>query len=132
MNAVQLHTSHRRRILLVDDYDDARSGVREALEDRGYEIFEATNGQQAIHFLVSRARPSVELIVLDLEMPVMDGWQLLKLLATYSGLRHIPVLIASSHPPRLEQSKHGHVVGVLQAPYALEELTTLVDGLLAH
>jgi CheY-like chemotaxis protein len=120
------------RILVVDDYADARSNVREALEDLGYEVVEAANGEQALHFLVSRARPDVHLIVLDLSMPIMDGWQLLKLLNTYIGLRHIPVLIVSGHPPRLEESRHEHVVGVLHAPYVMSELTAKVTALLAH
>jgi CheY-like chemotaxis protein len=118
--------------LVVDDYADARSNVREALEDLGYEVAEAANGQQALHFLVSRAAPSVDLIVLDLSMPIMDGWQLLKLLNTYIGLRHIPVLIVSGQAPRLDEVRHGQVVGVLHAPYVMSELTAKVTALLAH
>jgi len=73
-----------------------------------------------------------EFIVLDLEMPVMNGWQLLEVLNTYVGLRHIPVLIVSAHPPRLNQAKHERVVGVVHAPYAMEELTSKIEALLAH
>lgn len=118
--------------MVVDDYEDARSSVRDSLEDLGYEVFEAENGQQAIHFLVARGNPSVELIVLDLAMPIMDGWQLIKLLSTYSGLRHIPVLITSAHPPRLDESSHQHIVGVLQRPFQMVELTTKVEAVLTH
>lgn len=132
MSAAQARSLCRGRILVVDDYDDVRSNVREALEDLGYEVFEAAHGQQALHFLVSNARPAVDLIVLDLSMPVMDGWQLLRLLNTYIGLRRIPVLIASGHPPKLQESQHQHVVGVLHAPYLLEELTKRVEALLDH
>lgn len=132
MSAAQALTQQRSRILVVDDYDDARSSLREALEDAGYQVFEAENGLRALHFLVSHATPAVELIILDLAMPVMDGWQLLRLLNTYIGLRHIPVLVASAHPPRLEDSRHERVVGVLNAPYAVDELVTKVEALLAH
>ena len=71
-------SSVRRRpgpILLVDDYDDARSSVREALEDAGHRVLEAANGQQALNLLVSRSAERVALIILDLQMPVMDGWR---------------------------------------------------------
>ncbi len=132
MNAASPLSNYRGRILVVDDYADARSNVREALEELGFEVFEAANGQQALHFLVSRATPGIELIVLDLAMPVMDGWQLLKLLNTYIGLRHIPVLIVSGHSPRLEESRHQHVVGVLHAPYVMSELTAKVSAVLTH
>lgn len=132
MEGVEAHTTRRGRILVVDDYDDARSAVRDALEDRGYEVVEAANGQQALHFLVSRASPSIALIVLDLAMPILDGWQLLKLLSTYVGLRHIPVLIVSAHPPRLEESKHDRVVGVINTPFAMDELTGKIEAVLTH
>jgi len=132
LNAAHAIAAPRGRILIVDDYADARSNLREALEQLDYEVFEAANGQQALHFLVSRATPGVELIVLDLEMPVMNGWQLLEVLNTYVGLRHIPVLIVSAHPPRLNQAKHERVVGVVHAPYAMEELTSKIEALLAH
>src|SRR3954463_14824803 len=89
------------RILIVDDYDDARLNLREALESVGYEVVEAVHGQQALHYLVSNEPRAVGLILLDLAMPVMDGWQFLRLLSSYVGLRSIPVLIVSGHPPRL-------------------------------
>jgi putative two-component system response regulator len=132
LNAAQAVATPRGRILIVDDYADARSNLREALEQLDYEVFEAANGQQALHFLVSRASPGVELIVLDLEMPVMNGWRLLELLDTYVGLRRIPVLIASVHPPRLSECKHQHIVGVLHVPYSMEDLTSKIEALLAH
>src|SRR5215207_307762 len=107
------------RVLVVDDYDDARSSVRDALEDQGYGVVEAAHGQEALHFLVSNAPPSVALIVLDLQMPVMDGWQFLNLLSSYIGLRRIPVLILSAHPPQLQDTDHQAVVGVLHKPYEM-------------
>jgi CheY-like chemotaxis protein len=120
------------RILVVDDYDDARSTVREALEELGYGVVEAAHGQEALHFLVSNAPPAVELIVLDLEMPVMDGWQFLRLLSSYIGLRRIPVLIVSAHPPRLNETNHQGIVGVIHSPYQMQELLTMVNACLMH
>src|SRR5258705_13897959 len=89
----------RRRsgtILLVDDYADARATIRELLETNGHTVLEAANGQEALNLLVSRAS-SIGLIVLDLQMPVMDGRQFLKLLGNYVRLAHIPVVIVSAH-----------------------------------
>ena len=132
MNAAQAVTHSQRRVLIVDDYDDARASLREALEELGCEVLEAVNGLQALHLLVARANGSIDLIVLDLAMPVMTGWQLLELLNSYVGLRRIPVLIVSAHPPRLNETRHPSVVGVLHAPYQLQELTTRIEALLAH
>jgi CheY-like chemotaxis protein len=120
------------RVLVIDDYDDARSSVRDALEEQGYGVVEAAHGQEALHFLVSNAAPAVSLIVLDLQMPVMDGWQFLKLLSSYIGLRRIPVLILSAHPPQLQDTDHQAVVGVLHKPYEMPQLLAMVSACLSH
>lgn len=117
--------------MLVDDYDDARSTRREALENAGYTVIEAANGQDALTFLVSRPDQRVAVIVLDLQMPIMDGWQLLELLRRYIGLAKIPVIIATAHEPRLEQARHPAVFGCLRAPYRSEELVDMVDRCIA-
>lgn len=121
-----------RRILVVDDYADARGAVRDALEAQGYGVLEARHGQEALNLLVSNAPHTIELILLDLQMPIMDGWQLLRLLRSYVGLRQIPVLVVSAHPPRLEEANHPTVVGVLHAPYEMGELVELVKTCLSH
>jgi CheY-like chemotaxis protein len=113
-------------ILLVDDYDDARLTVREALENAGYSVIEAENGQAALSLLVSRPQP-VSLIVLDLQMPVMDGWRLLELLRCYVGLAKIPVIIVTAHEPRLEGQQHAGIFGCMHAPYQLQDLVNMVD-----
>jgi CheY-like chemotaxis protein len=120
------------RVLVVDDYADARSSVREALEARGHVVVEAAHGQEALHFLVSNAPRTIELILLDLQMPVMDGWQFLMVLNSYVGFRRIPVLIVSAHPPRLYETKHEAVVGVLHAPYEMQQLLAMVSACLSH
>jgi CheY-like chemotaxis protein len=125
-------SSRKPNILVVDDYADARGTVRDALEERGYGVLEAAHGQEALNLLVSNAPHTVELILLDLQMPVMDGWQLLRLLKSYVALRRIPVLVVSAHPPRLHEAGHPGVVGVLHAPYEIEELLDLVKTCLSH
>jgi two-component system KDP operon response regulator KdpE len=118
-------------ILLVDDYEDARASVREALENAGYAVVEASNGQQALNLLVSRPDERVALIVLDLQMPIMDGWKLLELLRCYVALSTIPVIIVTAHEPRTEEVRHTAVFGSLHAPYRIEQLIEMVDACMA-
>src|SRR5687767_561624 len=109
-------------ILLVDDYDDARASAREALENAGYAVVEAGNGQQALDFLVSRpGAERVALAILDLQMPIMDGWQLLELMRCYVALSAIPVIIVTAHRSRLDELRSPAIFTCLQAPYAIEE-----------
>jgi CheY-like chemotaxis protein len=84
-------------ILVVDDDEDIREAVSEILRAEGYETREASNGQEALEALDQVAeRP--ELILLDLMMPVMDGWDFLFWLDERTDLRDVPVAIMSAHP----------------------------------
>jgi CheY-like chemotaxis protein len=114
-------------ILVVDDYEDARLTVREALEDAGYGVIEARNGQEALSFLVNRPDEHVSLILLDLQMPVMDGWALLEVLRCYVAWSKIPVIIVSAQEAHLERTLHRGVRGCIRAPYEVNDLIHRVD-----
>jgi CheY-like chemotaxis protein len=114
----------------VDDYDDARTSVREALEDAGHIVMEAANGQQALNLLVGPDQ-QVALIILDLQMPVMDGWRFIELLNCYVKLSTIPVIVVTAAPqPHLERISHKAVFGCLQAPYELRTLLEMINACL--
>ena len=84
-------------ILVVDDDDDIREAVAEVLRAEGYETRGVANGQEALQAIQDAAeRP--ELILLDLMMPVMDGWDFLFWLDERADLRDTPVAIMSAHP----------------------------------
>jgi CheY-like chemotaxis protein len=84
-------------ILVVDDDEDIREAVEEVLRAEGYQTNGASNGQEARQALESNGeRP--ELILLDLMMPVMDGWDFLFWLDECAELRDTPVAIMSAHP----------------------------------
>src|SRR5438874_12818796 len=84
-------------ILVVEDDDDIREAVVEVLRADGYETQSATNGQEALRALED-ADERPELILLDLMMPVMDGWDFLFWLDERDDLRGTPVAIMSAHP----------------------------------
>ena len=84
---------------MVDDYDDARATVREMLEElRAYEVVEAENGQEAFDYVISHPDVRVQLTVLDLRMPVMNGWEFLALMRSYVRLSRIPIVVAKFCP----------------------------------
>ncbi len=80
-------------VLVVDDDADARERLRTVLEREGWTVAEAENGQAALE-LVARAMPA--LILLDLTMPVMDGFTFLHALRNLPGGRDIPVLVLTA------------------------------------
>jgi CheY-like chemotaxis protein len=121
--------SRDRRVvsLVVDDYDDARATVRELLEELGREVVEAENGQQAFDFVVSHPDLLVELIVLDLKMPVMNGWEFLALMRSYTRLSRIPIVVVSGNVSSLDSVEVDSLAGCVQAPYELPRLRAVID-----
>ena len=84
-------------ILVVDDDEDIRAAVEEVLRAEGYETCGASNGKEARE-AIENADSRPDLILLDLMMPVMDGWDFLFWLDDRSELRDTPVAIMSAHP----------------------------------
>ncbi|MET0403504.1 MAG: response regulator [Cystobacter sp.] len=80
--------------LVVDDYDDAREMYAEYLEFLGYEVETARNGQEA----VDRAREShPDVILMDLSLPVVSGWEATQQLKSDAATRDIPVMALTGH-----------------------------------
>jgi CheY-like chemotaxis protein len=89
-------------VLIVEDDDSIRDTLKILLEDEGYSVVTAANGREGIERLKSCARPA--LIILDLMMPVMSGWEFLKARNQEElGMADIPVITvsagASATPP---------------------------------
>jgi CheY-like chemotaxis protein len=82
-----------RLVLVVDDDDDLRASLAELLLMYGFDVLTACNGEEALQLLLVH-RPS--LILLDLKMPVMNGWQLLQALDADDELRALPVIVLSA------------------------------------
>lgn len=87
----------RNRILIVDDDENMLSALGELLELEGYPVEKARNGREALDRLVA-SRDAPGLILLDLKMPVMDGWQFLAERAKEPSARDVPVVLLSGLP----------------------------------
>ena len=83
-----------RRLLLVEDDEATCKPLAEALEGDGFEVVTAANGREALHLLQDGPRPSA--ILLDVMMPVIDGWDFRYVQSNDPSLRDIPVLLISA------------------------------------
>jgi two-component system, cell cycle response regulator DivK len=83
----------RKKILVVDDTEWNRDLIVQLLEDE-YEIVQAVDGEQAVK-KTEQERP--DLILMDLGMPVMDGWEATRKIKANGELKHIPVIAVTSH-----------------------------------
>jgi CheY-like chemotaxis protein len=82
------------KLLLVEDFEDTRLFMRLELEDQGFIVFEAENGQIAVDMAI-RERPDV--ILMDLTLPLMDGFQATKLIRQHDGLKNVPIIAVTAH-----------------------------------
>ena len=110
------------RILVVDDDAAIRQSLREVLADEGYDVVVAADGRQALALM----SPRPALLLIDLMMPELDGWELFDELQRTAPLAGIPVCvlsaIASHAPPKAS--------AVLQKPIDLDELLATVARLI--
>ena len=83
-------------VLIVEDDPEIRAGLRDLLADEGCTLVEAANGLQAIEYLKTGSRP--KLIVLDLAMPVVNGWEFRIAQRANPAIAEIPVVILSARP----------------------------------
>jgi CheY-like chemotaxis protein len=83
-----------KKILVVEDYDDARAMMRLRLIVEGYEVIEAANGKEAIELAT---RESPDLIIMDVSMPVLDGIETTRILKSLEDTKHIPIIALTAH-----------------------------------
>ncbi|MGK4006986.1 response regulator [Sorangium sp. So ce1036] len=112
------------RILIVEDDLDIRSILSQLLLFEGYDVEEAADGAEALA-LLRKSRPPA-LILLDLMMPVMDGWQLRAELQRDPKLASVPVVIVSADVRAEQEASRLRVAGLLKKPLQIEPLLELV------
>jgi two-component system cell cycle response regulator DivK len=83
-----------KRILIVDDQEDNRQILRDLLASAGYELIEAEDGEQA---LIAAAAHQPDLILMDIQMPVLDGYDATRRIKSDPALRAIPVIAVTSY-----------------------------------
>jgi PAS domain S-box-containing protein len=114
------------RILVVDDEATIRDFVSDLLRDEGYAVQSATNGREALDLLSSWRSDA---ILLDLMMPVMDGATFLAHREEDPELTSIPVIVMSANRDARMQIRPFSVASVVQKPFDVATLLTLVGGL---
>lgn len=91
-----------KRILLVEDQADNRKIIRDMLRATDYEITEAENGEEA---LAAIAKQSPDLILMDIQLPVMDGYAATRQIKADPALRSIPIIAVTSYALSGEEKK---------------------------
>jgi CheY-like chemotaxis protein len=113
-------------ILVVDDHDAARLAAAALLYSRGYDVVQAPNGRDALALLAQG--PRHDLILLDLMMPVMDGWEFMKRQRRDRQLCTIPTIVVSAVPSHDPRCLEMPVVRLLSKPYSSDQLIAAIHA----
>lgn len=112
-------------VLIVEDDEDLRDNLALLLDLRGYNVETARHGQDALDKIDDIGPPC--LVVLDLMMPVMDGWEFRRAMEKDPKLSGIPVVLLSADNALAQKACAMHVQGYLTKPFELDQLLTTVE-----
>ena len=119
----------KKRILAVDDSPSVRQMVKLTLSGAGYDIVEAGDGAEGL----SKARAStLDMVVTDLNMPVMNGLGLIRELRKLPAYRGVPILFLTteSDPEMKQQAKAAGATGWITKPFQQDQLVAIVKKVL--
>jgi two-component system response regulator CpxR len=115
----------RHRVLVVEDHEDTRESLTLLLQAKGYSVDSAPDGREALQKLRRGGAPY--LVLLDLRMPVMSGWQLRKELLADEALASLPVIVLSGEDDLAASAGALDVAAHLQKPIQLDTLYQLLE-----
>jgi CheY-like chemotaxis protein len=111
------------KVLIVDDTEDVRFLYHTVLSRSGFEAEEASNGPEALALLAEHELPDA--VVLDVQMPDMDGWDTLQAIRSDPGSKDVPVILCTvkSHDDDTRRAWALGCDGFLSKPFTIEDLT---------
>lgn len=119
------------KILLVEDNEPSRDALGRRLQRRGYDVVSAVDGQQAVS-TAHQVQP--DLILMDLGLPVMDGWEATRLLKADLLTNRIPIIVLSAHAMTndREQALAAGADDFDSKPINFERLLEKIEDILGH
>jgi two-component system chemotaxis response regulator CheY len=117
-----------KAILTVDDSISVRQVVSFALKDAGYDTVEAIDGRDALGKLTA----GVQLVITDLNMPNMDGLELIKRIRGGTTNKYVPIIVLTteSQPAKKQEAKSAGATGWIVKPFRPEQLLSVVQKVL--
>ena len=91
-----------KRILVVEDTEDNRRILRDLLTHAGYQVLEAVNGERGV---AAAAEYRPDLILMDVQLPVLDGYEAARRIRADAGLAHIPIIAVTSYALSGDEAK---------------------------
>ncbi len=120
------------RVVCVEDEPEMIDLVRLILSRRGFEVIGAPSGQEGLQ-TIERLRP--DLVLLDLMMPDMDGWEVYQRMKANAALHHIPVIVVTAKAQSIDKMLGLHIAKVddyITKPFGPSELLSSIERVLAR
>jgi len=117
-------SASRPMILIVDDHSDLRDALMLLFEDEGFHVVDSSNGAEALDYL--RSGKSVNALIVDLDMPVMSGWEFLAACREHHQWRTIPILVLTGVSIAERRRNELGPVPVFTKPVNFDELLAAV------
>lgn len=116
----------KKNVLIIDDSESIREVVASGLEISGYNVIKGINGEDGLNCL--SLNENIDLIITDLNMPVMDGITFLKEVRKNSRYRYLPVIILTteSQETKKQEAKNAGATGWIIKPFSKEKLITVI------
>jgi two-component system, cell cycle response regulator DivK len=118
-----------KRILVVEDQEDSRRILRDLLTSANYEIMEAVNGEEA---LTAAATQRPDLILMDIQLPIIDGYEATRRIKADRTLMHIPIIAVTSYALSGDEAKarSAGCDDFVPKPYSPRQLLAKIRGFL--
>ena len=110
---------HVASVMLVDDDEEIRDTITGVLEAEGYTVIGVENGRKALDLLEKKKRPCV--VLLDLQMPVMSGWDFLKAVNGMREMEGLPIVVVTSYSEKADGARR-----TIKKPLDVKQLISAV------
>ena len=117
-------------LLLVDDEDLIRQLARDILKGKGYTVFEASHGKEALDIFTEK-KDTIDLIIMDLMMPIMDGKKTFKKMKQIKSDVKVIFATGFTEEGESEEMIAGGAIAVIEKPYRVEKLADIIRSILA-
>lgn len=115
------------RVLTVDDSRTMLGMLRKALEGAGYDVIQGADGVEGLEVLQA-ASPSPDAIITDINMPRMDGFELIEAVRKLDQFRHIPIIVLTteSDPEKKARARAAGATGWIIKPFSADSLVAAI------
>jgi two-component system chemotaxis response regulator CheY len=121
----------KQTVLIVDDFENTTWVIKNAIQNNNYEIFTASNGAEALNYFDNRP---IDLLITDLNMPVVNGLELIHKVKEIPVYAHMPIILLTTERniEKLKQVEKAKITAIVNKPFQLDKFKKIVTKCLTQ